>query len=109
MRRRRPLARAAIVGGAAYHVGKRNAQNQQYAAEQDARISDLEAQQAAGQQPEYAPPPPQQYAPPPAAPAAGGMSPDAIQQLTQIGQLHEQGVLTDEEFAAQKAKILGTA
>ena len=37
------------------------------------------------------------------------MSPDAINQLTQIGQLHEQGVLTDEEFAAQKAKILGTS
>ena len=107
MRRRRPLARAAIVGGAAYHVGKKNAQNQAYEAEQDQQIADLQAQQAAQQQPQYAPPPPQQYAPPP--PAAGGMSPDAIQQLTQIGQLHEQGVLTDEEFAAQKAKILGTA
>jgi hypothetical protein len=43
----------------------------------------------------------------PAAPAAGGMSQDQINQLTQLGQLHEQGVLTDEEFAAQKAKILG--
>jgi hypothetical protein len=107
MRRRRPLARAAIVGGAAYHVGKRNAQNQQYAAEQDARISDLEAQQAGAQQPQYAPPPPAAAPPPP--PAAGGMSPDTIQQLTQLGQLHEQGVLTDEEFAAQKAKILGTS
>ena len=78
-----------------------------YAADQDARISDLEAQQAAGQQPQYAPPPPAAAPPPP--PAAGGMSPDAINQLTQIGQLHEQGVLTDEEFAAQKAKILGTS
>ena len=107
MRRRRPIARAAIVGGAAYHVGKRNAQNQQYAAEQDARISDLEQQQYAQQQPEYAPPPPAAAPPPP--PAAGGMSPDTIQQLQQLGQLHEQGVLTDEEFAAQKAKILGTA
>jgi len=106
MRRRRPLARAAIVGGAAYHVGKKNAQNQQYAADQDARISDLEQQQATQQQPQYAPPPPAAAPPPP--PAAGGMSPDAIQQVTQIGQLHEQGVLTDEEFAAQKAKILGT-
>jgi len=107
MRRRRPLARAAIVGGAAYHVGKRNAQNQQYAADQDARISDLEQQQATQQQPQYAPPPPAAAPPPP--PAAGGMSPDTIQQLTQLGQLHEQGVLTDEEFAAQKAKILGTS
>jgi hypothetical protein len=106
MRRRRPLARAAIVGGAAYHVGKRNAQNQQYAADQDARISDLEQQQSMQQQPQYAPPPPA-AAPPP--PAAGGMSPDTINQLTQLGQLHEQGVLTDEEFAAQKAKLLGTS
>jgi len=107
MRRRRPLARAAIVGGAAYHVGKKNAQNQQYAADQDARISDLEAQQSMQQQPQYAPPPPAAAPPPP--PAPGGMTPDTIQQLTQLGQLHEQGVLTDEEFAAQKAKLLGTS
>ena len=49
-------------------------------------------------------------APPPAAapaPAAGGMAPDAIEQLKQLGALHEQGVLTDEEFSAQKAKVLG--
>ena len=39
---------------------------------------------------------------PPAAPA-----PDPIEQLKQLGELHEQGILTDEEFAAQKAKILG--
>jgi hypothetical protein len=38
-----------------------------------------------------------------AAPAA----PDPIAQLKELGQLHEQGVLTDEEFAAQKAKLLG--
>jgi len=35
------------------------------------------------------------------------MSESQITQLQQLGQLHEQGVLTDEEFAAQKAKILG--
>jgi hypothetical protein len=35
------------------------------------------------------------------------MSQDKINELQQLGQLHEQGVLTDEEFAAQKAKILG--
>ena len=44
--------------------------------------------------------------PPPAAPAAGGMSQTAIDELKQLGQLHDQGVLTDEEFAAQKAKVL---
>ena len=50
----------------------------------------------------------QQAAPPPAppAPAASGET-DTLAQLKQLGELHEQGVLTDEEFAAQKAKILG--
>ncbi len=41
------------------------------------------------------------------APAPVAAAPDPIAQLTQLGQLHEQGVLTDAEFAAQKAKILG--
>ena len=35
------------------------------------------------------------------------MSPGAIDELKQLGELHDNGVLTDEEFAAQKAKILG--
>ena len=46
--------------------------------------------------------PPEQMAAPAPAPA-----PDPIQQLKQLGELHQQGVLTDEEFAAQKAKLLG--
>jgi hypothetical protein len=46
----------------------------------------------------------QQPAPPPPAAAA---APDPIERLKELGQLHEQGVLTDQEFAAQKAKILG--
>ena len=99
--RRRPLLRAAAVGGGAYMAGKHRAQSQAANYEQDQRLDSLEQQQyAQQQQPQYAPPPPA-----PAAPA--GMAPDAISQLQQLGQLHEQGVLTDEEFAAQKAKILG--
>jgi hypothetical protein len=43
---------------------------------------------------------------PPAAPQAAATS-DPIEQLKELGKLHEQGVLTDEEFAAQKAKLLG--
>jgi Short C-terminal domain len=55
-------------------------------------------------QPVEAAPPP---APPePAAPTAGP-SHDAIERLTQLGALHEQGVLTDEEFARQKTLLLG--
>jgi hypothetical protein len=50
----------------------------------------------------------QQYAPPPAAaPAPAAPAEDTYTQLKQLGELHEQGILTDEEFAAQKAKILG--
>ena len=96
-RRRRPLARAAVVGGVAYHAGKRRSEAEMQEAEQEARLQDLEAQQAyAGQQP----------AAPSAAPA-GGLSPEAMDQLKQLADLHQQGVLTDEEFNAQKAKILG--
>ena len=93
-RRRRPLLRtAAIAGGGAalYHAGKKGQANADHEAEQDAAID-----QTASQPP-----------PAPAAPAAGGMSPGAIDELKQLGELHDNGVLTDEEFAAQKAKILG--
>ena len=97
VRRRRPLMRAAMVGGTAYYAGKKVQEGREDDAYRDARIDQLEAQQM------------QQQAPPAAAPAAGGMSDDTIEQLKQLGQLHEQGVLTDEEFAAQKQKLLGGA
>jgi Short C-terminal domain len=93
--RRRPLARAAVVGGAAYYAGRRGAQNSQQEADQNAQIADLQAQQA------QAP-----AAPPPAAPASGGMTEDAIEKLKQLADLHTQGVLTDAEFEVQKQKIL---
>ena len=48
--------------------------------------------------------PPQQYAEP--APVAAAPAEDPIEQLKKLGQLHEQGILTDEEFAAEKAKVL---
>jgi Short C-terminal domain len=108
--RRRPLLRAAVVGGGAYVAGKHmaNKANDQaaYEASQDDRISQLEQQQGpppdqSGQQ-QYAPPP--QQAPPPAAPAGGTSVAD---QLQQIAGLHQQGVLSDDEFTAAKAKILG--
>jgi len=103
--RRRPLMRAAVVGGGAYMAGKAHARNQaeqaQYQADQDARISDLEQQQQGSQQ--QAPPPPP---PPPAAAPAGSSS--MIDQLNQLAALHQQGVLTDDEFAAAKAKLFGS-
>jgi len=97
MMRRRPLARAAMVGGTAYVAGKKVQQGREQDAATEARLEELEAQQAAA----YATPPP---AP---APSAGGMSDDAIAKLKELAQLHEAGVLTDEEFAAQKQKLLG--
>ena len=97
MLRRRPIARTvartAVVAGTATVVagGVRRHQDQKYAAQA----------QAAEPQPEVV------YADAPApAPAAGGMSPDAIQQLKDLAALKEQGILTEDEFAAQKAKIL---
>jgi hypothetical protein len=83
----------AAGGAAVYHAGKSSANRANHEAEQDAAIEGSYQQQAA--------------APPtPAAPAAGGMLQASIDELKQLGQLHDQGVLTDEEFAAQKAKIL---
>ena len=112
--RRRPLLRAAVVGGGAYMAGKHmaNKANQQAADEdyQNQRLDQVEQQQYQQQpqyqdQQQYAPPPQQQYAPPQqAAPAAG---PSVADQLQQIATLHQQGVLSDDEFAAAKAKILG--
>ena len=104
MRRRRPLLRAAAVGGGAYMAGKHRANSQaeqaQYQQDQDARISNLEAQQ---QQSSYQQAPPAPEPPPPAA-----ASSPMIDQLNQLATLHQQGILSDEEFAAAKAKLLGT-
>ena len=58
-----------------------------------------------GQQSTMAAAPPAPPAPP--APAAGGTSADDIARLKQLGELHAQGVLTDDEFAREKARILG--
>jgi len=96
--RRRPLLRAAAVGGGAYVAGKRRAQSQERDAEQEARLDQLEQQQA------YAAPAP---APPPTAAGPGGPGSDTIEQLRQLGELRDQGVLTEEEFAQQKARLLG--
>jgi phospholipase/lecithinase/hemolysin len=95
--RRRPLLRAAVVGGGAYMAGKHmaNAQaDQQYQdASQEQRLASLEQQQA-------------QQAPVPAPRAAG---PSMADQLNQLADLRNQGLLSDDEFAAAKAKLLGSS
>jgi hypothetical protein len=97
--------RAAVVGGGAYMAGKSRARNQaeqqQYQDDQNARIDNLEQQQYQQQ----APPPP---APAPAPAAAPAASSPMIDQLNQLAALHQQGVLTDDEFAAAKAKLFAS-
>ena len=86
----RGVARTAVVAGTATAVSNRVSRRQ----------ANRWGQQEYEQQP--AEPQYQQAPPPPAAPA-----PDPIEQLKQLGELRQQGILTEEEFAAQKAKILG--
>lgn len=83
-RRRRPLLRAAAVGGAGYAIGKHA---------QEGRDADAEAEEA-----EEA----DQQDPNP----SGGLSNEQIEQLKKLGELKEQGLLTQEEFDEQKRRLL---
>ena len=83
----RGVARTAVIAGTATTVSNRvsRRQGQRWAQQEEAQ----QAQAAA-----------------PAAPAAGGQS--TIDQLKELGELKAQGILTEEEFAAQKAKLLAS-
>ena len=83
----RGIARTAVISGTATAVSNRVSRRQ----------ADRWAQQAPPQE-QYAAP---QQPPPPAAPPA-----DPIEKLKELGELRDSGVLTEEEFAAQKAKLL---
>ena len=85
----RMAARTAVVAGTATAVSGRVQRRQA------ARYDEQDQQQYAQQQAQY-------LQPPPAAPVE-----DPNAQLQNLAQLHAQGVLTDEEFSAAKAKILG--
>ncbi len=102
MLRRRPLLRTAattaVIAGTATAVSGRVARRQDNRYQQQADAQAYEQQQAAAAQQQYAPPPP---APAPAAPQLS-----TVEQLTQLAQLKEQGLLSDAEFDAAKAKIL---
>jgi hypothetical protein len=97
------MARTAVVAGTATAVAGKVSSNQQQKAQTAAEAQAYEQEQMAAQQQAHA----AAMAPPPAAPAPGGLGPDAIAQLQQLASLKDQGILTEEEFAAQKAKILG--
>ena len=86
--RRQRRRRIAAVGGAAVAAKKHH----------DAKQGE---EQPASQQPAEA-------APAQSAPT-GGLTPEAVEQLKQLGELHEQNVLSDEEFEREKAKLLGSA
>ena len=88
MMRRRPLVRAAVVGGTAYYAGKKVTQGRQAEADQNAQIADLQQQQ--------------QYA----APAPAAPQEDSVEKLKQLKDLLDQGVLTQAEFDLEKQKIL---
>ena len=81
--RRQRRRRAAVVGGAAAAATRHH-----------------DAKQAQEQQ---------EPAPPVEPTATGGLTPEAMAELKQLGELHDQNVLTDEEFEREKARLLGTA
>jgi Short C-terminal domain len=90
----RMAARTAVVAGTATAVSGRVQRRQ-------AAKWDAQEQQQYAQEPQYAQQAPQ-YAPAPPEPED-----EATAQLQNLAALHKQGVLTDEEFAAAKAKVLG--
>lgn len=89
----RGVARTAVIAGTASAVGGRvhHRQEQRWASQEEEQY---QQQQAAA-------------APPPPAPAAAAGEGSMIDQLKQLGELKDSGVLTEAEFEAQKAKLLG--
>jgi hypothetical protein len=97
------MAKTAVVSGTA--TATRSAINRRQANKNVAAYSHAE-QQVQGQPVQYAQRAPAATAPAP-APATAGQD-DTISQLERLGKLKDQGVLTEQEFEDQKAKILGT-
>jgi hypothetical protein len=91
----RGVARTAVVAGTATAVSNRVSRRQAN------RWSAQEEQQYQAQQDQQ-----QQYAPPP--PPAAAPATDTVTQLKELADLRTQGILTDAEFEAQKAKILAS-
>jgi hypothetical protein len=89
------MGRTAVIAGTATAVSNKVSQKQ-YANAAEKAQAEAQEQAAAAPPPAAAP-----------APAAGGLTPDVVEQLKQLGQLKDQGILTEEEFVAQKAKLLG--
>ena len=86
----RGVARTAVVAGTATAVSN--------------RVSRRQANRWAAQEPQYAEQP--QYAEPPPPPPPPAAAEDPIAKLKELASLRDQGILTDQEFADQKAKLL---
>ena len=84
------MARTAVVAGTATAVSN--------------RVSRRQAGRWAAQEPQYQEP--QYQAPPPPPPPAADEDSELIAQLEKLGDLRDKGILTDEEFAQQKARLL---
>ena len=97
------MARTAVVAGTATAVSNRVSRRQA------GRWAEQDAQQAYAQQQAYAPPPQQAYAPPPQQSYAPppDLDDDRLEQLERLAQLKASGVLTEQEFQAEKARVLG--
>jgi hypothetical protein len=102
-RRRRPLLRAAAIGGGAYvagrHVARQSAARDQAEDDQNARLAYLEQQAVIAQ------PVPVAAGPAPTAPASAVSIPE---QLDQLATLRRQGTLSDDEFTTAKARLLSS-
>lgn len=102
----RGVARTAAIAGTASAVSGRVQRHQaEKFAGRDAQIA-ADRQQAYNQNVVYQQAPAPAPAPAPAAPAAPAQS-DTVAQLEQLAHLKDQGILTEDEFAAAKAKVLG--
>jgi hypothetical protein len=102
----RGMARTAVVAGTATAVSNRVSRRQANRWQTQADAQAYEQQQYAPPPQQYAAPPPEQYAPAP-APAAAPPADDVYAQLQRLADLNRQGVLTDDEFASTKARLLG--
>ena len=100
----RGMARTAVVAGTATAVSNRVSRRQANRWAQNDQAAYAQQQQYTQPPPQYAEP---QYAAAPAPPAAPDTD-EMLEQLRQLAELKETGVLTEEEFAVQKARVLGT-
>jgi hypothetical protein len=108
----RGVARTAVVAGTATAVSNRVSRRQanRWAEQDQSAYPEPEYAQPQYAQPQYAQPQyaePQYAQPPPTTSASSGAD-EMLDQLRKLGELRDQGVLTDEEFAAQKARILAS-